>query len=130
MPSAIVDFSLPAAQSSTLRAEAEAACERYGRSRSNARFPGVAQGRRGAFFIALMVDGSINSTRKRAGIARAGRSAGGGVESGGVAIACHGPPLIIDKPLDQNWTKKSRKSKKYWRATVDEDGQYCFAVAL
>jgi hypothetical protein len=53
MPSAIVDFSLPAAQSSTLRAEAEAACERYGRSRSNARFPGVARGRRGAFFYSI-----------------------------------------------------------------------------
>jgi hypothetical protein len=54
----------------------------------------------------------------------------GGVEAGSVALTCHGPRLITDELLVQNWSKKARESEKCWRATVDEDGHYCFAVAL
>jgi hypothetical protein len=34
------------------------------------------------------------------------RFAGGGVEAGSVALACHGPKLITDELLDQNWVQK------------------------
>jgi hypothetical protein len=44
---------------------------------------------------------------------------------GGVTIAA-GPPQFAEQPFSGLLMRQRPK----WRATFDEDGQYCFAVAL